>query len=106
MVMNILSIDEIVSDPNIRRGRPIIAGTGIMVSDVVLRHITGEKLSIEQLAETFQLSFGQVHAVLAYYYIHQREIDDQIKTDDEMADRMIAELERKGKLTRLENMGD
>ncbi|MBL8155059.1 MAG: DUF433 domain-containing protein [Anaerolineae bacterium] len=102
MAVEHLIIDQIIADPAIRGGKPIIAGTGIRVMDIVLRHTTGAELSVEQIAETFQLTRGQVHAALAYYYLHQMEIDAQIKADDATADRLIADLERQGKLRRSE----
>ena len=71
----ILSIDEIVSDSEVRDGRPIIRGTKISVSDVVAWHLSGEKLSPEQIATDFHLSLGQVYSALTYYYLHQEKFD-------------------------------
>ena len=102
MAANILAISEIVSDPKIRGGRPVIAGTGLKVSDVVLTHTTGDKLSVEDIASHYRLPLGQVHAALAYYYLHQEEIDREIQTNREEAERLVAELEKQGKLKRLE----
>jgi uncharacterized protein (DUF433 family) len=102
MVATVLSISEIVSDPKIRNGRPVIAGTGIMVSDVILAKTTGDQLTPEQIAQGYRLNMGQVYAALAYYHLHQPEIDQQIKTDKEEAERLIEELEHQGKLKRIE----
>jgi len=77
-----LNISEIVSDPKVRGGRPVIAGTGLRVSDVVLTHTTGDKLSAEQIAHNYRLTLGQVYAALSYYYLHQAEIDEQIGRDE------------------------
>ncbi len=95
-------IDEIVSDPKVRGGRPVIKGTGIKVTDIMFTHTTGDCLSSEEIAEHFGLSLGQVHAALAYYYLHKGELDEQIRRDDEDADRLIAELEAQGKQPRVE----
>ena len=100
MVMNILSIDEIVSDPKIRSGRPVIRGTGIMVMTIVLAHTTGDKLSLEQIAEHYRLPRGQVHSAMAYYYLHQQDMDTQFQKEREETDRLLAELESQGKLHR------
>jgi uncharacterized protein (DUF433 family) len=70
-----LTIDEIISDPKIRRGRPVIAGTGLRVSDLVAWHKFGG-IPIDELAPGFGLSLGQVYAAFAYYYLHQAEIAD------------------------------
>ncbi|MCA0456878.1 MAG: DUF433 domain-containing protein [Chloroflexi bacterium] len=100
MVMNILSINEIVSDPKVRSGRPVIRGTGITVMTIVFAHTTGDKLTLEQIAEDYRLPFGQVLAAMAYYYLHQEEMDAQAQRESEETTLLLAELERQGKLTR------
>lgn len=95
-------IDEIESAPNVRGGRPVIKGTGIKVTDIMFTHTTGDKLSAEEIAEHYHLDVGQVHAALAYYYLHKTEIDEQIRLDDQETNQLIEELERQGKLTRVE----
>jgi uncharacterized protein (DUF433 family) len=102
MVMNILSIEEIVSDPKVRSGRPVIRGTGIMVMTIVLAHTTGDKLSLEDIAKNYQLPLGQVMAAMAYYYLHQEEMDAALQRENEETERLVAELERQGKLHRLD----
>ena len=92
-------IDEIVSDPAIRGGRPVLKGTGFRVSDVVINHYHNGH-SPEQIAELFGLNLAQVYAALTYYHLNREEIDAQIKRDDEEAERLLADLERQGKLTR------
>ena len=87
----VLSIDMIVSNPDIRNGRPIIAGTTLMVQDVAAHHIY-RKYTPEELAQQLQISLAQVHAALAYYYAHQDEIDAQIKEND----RLIREAKEQG----------
>jgi len=101
MAANILSIDEIVSDPTVRGGRPVIAGTGIRVSDIVAYHRYGDKLTPEQIAQNFRLTLGQVYAALAYYYLHQGEIDDEMHQNAEEAERLKAELRKMGRLIEL-----
>lgn len=44
-MVKVLHIEEIVSDPALRNGRPVINGTTLCVSDVVLAHTTGDRLS-------------------------------------------------------------
>lgn len=39
MAVTVLSIDAMVSDPAIRGSRPIIAGTGVRVMDIVVSHL-------------------------------------------------------------------
>ncbi|RPI97581.1 MAG: DUF433 domain-containing protein [Chloroflexi bacterium] len=97
MVATVLSIDTIVSDPKIRGGRPIIAGTGIRVIDIVAYYRYGGQTP-EELATGFALSLGQVHAALAYYHLHKDEIDESMRAEAERAEQLIAELEKQGKV--------
>ena len=79
--MSIIMQEYIAIDPKIRAGRPIIAGTGIRVMDIVaLKNY--HTYSIEAIAENYGLSLAQVHAALAYYYDHQTEIDNALIDDD------------------------
>jgi uncharacterized protein (DUF433 family) len=80
----VLSIDTIVSNPKIRNGRPIIAGTTLPVQDVAAHHIY-RHYTPEELAKQLQISLAQVHAALAYYFEHQDEIDAQMEADLEFA---------------------
>ena len=94
----VLNIAEIISDPAIRNGRPVINGTTLCVYDVVLAHTTGNKLPPAELADNYQLTLGQVHAALAYYYLHQAAIDAEIQRNAEEAEVYLRELEQQGKL--------
>lgn len=100
MAVTVLNIDAIVSDPNIRSGRPILAGTTIRVMDIVASHIY-RGFSPEELAVQFRLTLGQVHAALAYYYMHKTEMDSEMCQDAEEAEKLLAELDKKGKLLHL-----
>jgi uncharacterized protein (DUF433 family) len=103
MVATILSISEIVSDPKIRSGRPVIAGTGLKVSDIAAWHLYGDKLTPEQIASHFRLNLGQVHAALSYYYLHQSEIDAEMRKSAEEADQLISELVKQGKASPIDS---
>ena len=76
--------------PEIRGGRPCIAGTGVSVRRIAQWHNMGQ--IPEEIVETFggHLSLAQVHAALAYYYANQEEIDADLATED----REIELLER------------
>jgi uncharacterized protein (DUF433 family) len=76
---------HIVSTPDVRGGRPRIAGRRITVDDIVIMHLRlGE--SIEQIAADYKLSFADIHAALAYYYDHRDPIDRQVAADDAYAE--------------------
>ena len=101
MAATVHSIDTIVSDPAVRGGQPVIAGTSIRVSDLVASHVYRE-LSADDLATNFNLDLGQVYAALAYYFQHKAAVDAQMRADAAEADRRLSELERQGKLIRVE----
>jgi uncharacterized protein (DUF433 family) len=74
----ILSINLIASNPDVRGGRPCIAGTSIRVTDLVMQ-VLFHHVSSDQLASDFDLTLAQVHAALAYYYEHKAELDEDIR---------------------------
>jgi uncharacterized protein (DUF433 family) len=75
----ILSINLIATNPNVRGGRPIIAGTRISVSDVVIAVKFHQQSSEEVITNDYpHLTLAQVHAALAYYYEHPAAIDAEI----------------------------
>jgi uncharacterized protein (DUF433 family) len=102
MTATILNISEIVSDPKIRGGRPVIAGTGLTVINIALTHTTGDKLSEQEIAQHYGLNLGRIYAALAYYYLHQVELDEEIQQERDETQHLTAELQRQGKLTHLE----
>lgn len=71
--MTILPLEFIATDPNIRGGRPVVAGTGIRVLDIVALTIFHFKTPSE-IAVSYDLTLAQVYAALSYYYSHIEEI--------------------------------
>lgn len=92
-----LPLDLIVSDPQIRGGRPVLAGTGIRVQDIAAAHIYRQQ-AVAEVAKNYDLEIGQVHAALAYYYQHKSEFDAQFAEDEAAAARLREELAAQGKL--------
>ncbi len=74
----VLSINLIVSNPNMRGGRPVVAGTGIHVSDIVSTMLFHNQTP-DQIATGYRLSLAQIYAALSYYYEHKLEIDEDIR---------------------------
>ena len=68
-------------------GRPVIAGTGICVSDIAATMIF-HKQDPDEIAAGFELDLAQVHAALAYYYSHKDEIDAEIRERRASAEKM------------------
>ncbi|MCY3977132.1 MAG: DUF433 domain-containing protein [Chloroflexi bacterium] len=81
------SINLIYRNPNIRGGRPCIVGTSLRVMDIV-NAMRWDGHSPEQMAEAYQISLGQVHAALSYYYCNQAEIDADMREDEVRSERI------------------
>ena len=80
----------IVSSPDIRGGRPRIAGTGVTVQRMVGWYKLG--LAPEDIvAEIGHLSLAQVYAALAYYHENKDEIEAAIASDAQEAAAFEAE---------------
>ncbi len=94
-------IDVIVSDPEIRGGKPIIVGTTLRVSDVVAWQIFGGQ-TVEEIALGFNLNLAQVYAVLSYYHLRKDEIDAEIRANSDEAEKFIGQLRKQGKVITLE----
>ena len=66
--------------PDIRGGRPCIAGTGVSVRRIAEWHTKG--LIPEEIMRKFgHLSLAQVHAALAYYHANQTEIEADLEAE-------------------------
>lgn len=100
-MITVHSIDTIVSDPAVRDGQPVVAGTAIRVTDLVASHIY-RGLSAEDLAVNFALDLGQVYAALAYYYQHKAALDALMRREVEQSESLLAQLDSMGKLIRFE----
>ena len=62
-------------------GKPRVAGHRITVQEVAVLH---ERLGkgADQIAAEYGLTLAEVHAALAYYFVHREEIDRTIKQGD------------------------
>lgn len=72
--------------PEIRGGRPCIAGTGVSVQRIAGWYKLG--LNPEEIADRIgHLSLAQVHAALAYYHANRNAIESSIAVDEAEGDR-------------------
>ena len=87
----ISDIGELIArNPEIRQGRPILAGTGVSVRSVAVRYKRG--LTPEQIAASYgHLSLAQVYAALAYYHANREEIEADLADEDQLYDRLVSE---------------
>ncbi|HXH11861.1 MAG TPA: DUF433 domain-containing protein [Alphaproteobacteria bacterium] len=95
---NVIDIGAFIArTPEIRGGRPRIAGTGVTVRRIVGWYRLG--LSPEEIADRIgHLSLAQVYAALTYYHANREEIEADIAAEEAEADRLEREhfLSRKG----------
>src|SRR5580692_10617252 len=67
--------------PEIRKGRPCLAGTGVTVRRIAGWYNLG--LTPEEIAAKIEhLTLAQIHAALAYYRANRNEIDSDIATEE------------------------
>ena len=84
MLESMATITEIGSlisrSPEIRGGRPRVAGTGVSIRRIAQWYAMG--LIPEEIARKFgHLSLAQVHAALTYYHANMAEIDADIEAE-------------------------
>ena len=86
MTTTTLDIGELISrSPEIRGGRPRIAGTGVTVGRIVGWYKLG--LSPEEIADRIgHVSLAQVHAALAYYHANREEVEAAMAADEAAGD--------------------
>lgn len=101
-MLTIHPIETIVSDPAIRNGKLIIAGTSVALVDVVSSFLSGRSSSPEALAVNYNLTLGQVYAALAYYYDHREEVKSEIDQEEARAKELLGAIRAQGKLIDLE----
>lgn len=76
--------------PNIRNGRPCIAGTRTTVHRIAVWYKMGE--SPEEIAREYpHLSLAAVYAALTYYHANQTEIEADLAADAEEEERIEVE---------------
>ncbi|MGA2747777.1 MAG: DUF433 domain-containing protein [Verrucomicrobiota bacterium] len=72
-------------------GRAWIDDTNVKVIEVVLDHIAYGWSADEIHFQHPNLSLGQIHAALSYYFDHQREFDREIEASLQEAEMLAAE---------------
>jgi uncharacterized protein (DUF433 family) len=75
----------ITSSPEIRGGRPRVAGTSMTVMRIAGWHKLG--FIPEEIARKIGLSLAQIHAALAYYHANKEIIDADLADEDEAYER-------------------
>jgi uncharacterized protein (DUF433 family) len=71
---------------------PVVAGTQIKVLEIAQDHLLHGWTAEDIHREFPQLSLGQIHNALGYYYDHQEEIDAEIQRRREVAEQIRSHL--------------
>ena len=79
----------ITSSPEIRGGRPRVAGTGMTVMRIAGWYKVG--CSPEEIARKTGLSLAQIHAALAYYHADPEPIDGDLEAESAHYDTLAEE---------------
>jgi uncharacterized protein (DUF433 family) len=88
-MQEILSINAIATDPDVRSGRPYLIGTTVTIADVAIALIY-HQLDADGIADWYGLTLSQVHAALSYYYAHKAAIDDSVREQIRRAEELKA----------------
>lgn len=63
----------ITKSPQVKSGRPVITGTGVMVMRIVGWYKLG--MDVEEISREVDLTLAQVYAALTYYHANREEIE-------------------------------
>ena len=79
--MEVLETIQIVRNPNVLGGKPIIQGRRMPIHLLVFRAVHQE-WPMSRIQQAHNVSLAEIHAALSYYYLHQEEIDAIIAYED------------------------
>jgi uncharacterized protein (DUF433 family) len=86
----VLTLDRhIVATPDLLGGRPRIATRRIAVADIAVWH-ERMGMTVDQICDGYDLTLAEVHAALAFYFDHKREIDQRLTDDETLVAKMRA----------------
>ncbi len=80
--------DYIESTPGVCGGKPCIRGTRVKVSSIVARHVFDGQ-SLDEIVDALgPLTLAQLHAALVYYYDHRDEVEQEVRDEDDLVERL------------------
>jgi uncharacterized protein (DUF433 family) len=86
---------HVTRTPGVCGGKPCVAGTRIRVQDVYVWHERQGRSPDEIVTAFPQLTLADVYAALAYFWDHRDEILQQMKQQDDSAERAKARFPSK-----------
>lgn len=75
---------EVVNHVEIREGKGYIKGQNIKAEMVARLHIM-EQMSVQDVAEQYNLSTAEVYSAIAFYYDNQEMLDSEYETSLDLA---------------------
>jgi uncharacterized protein (DUF433 family) len=88
----------ITRSAKMKSGRPVIAGTSVMVMRVAGWYKQG--MDAEEIAREMELTLAQVYAALAYYHANKAEIEAQIAEERVLYEKYSTEERQQGRVER------
>ncbi len=104
--MTIQTLDQhIECTEGIAGGKPRIAGHRITVENIAIWH---DRLGIsaDEIASEYDLTLGDVHAALAYYFDHRVEIDQSIEAGQAFVEALRQQMPSKVRQRLKQRHGD
>ena len=86
-------------------GKPRIAGHRITVQNIAIWH-DRLGMSADEIASEYDLTLGDVHAALAYYFDHREEIDRSIEEGEAFVEALRQRMPSKVRQKLKERRGD
>lgn len=85
--MSAVITDRITKTPGVCGGKACIAGHRIRVMDIVIMY-ENQGMSADEIVEQYpSITLSDVHAALAYYYDNIEEIREDIRRNNEIAEK-------------------
>jgi uncharacterized protein (DUF433 family) len=81
-------IQHIEKNPGVCGGKACVKGTRIRVQDIYVWHELQNRSPEEIVTDFPQLTLGDVHAALAYYWDHRDEIHQGMKDAEDLVEEL------------------
>lgn len=93
--MTNVTTEHITKTPGVCGGKACVAGTRVRVMDIVIWHEHLGWSADEIVSQIPAVTLSGVYAALAYYFDHREEIEEDIRLNDEIAEKFRAQYPSK-----------
>src|SRR5262249_16397969 len=87
--------EHITKTPDVCGGKACVAGTRVRVMDIVVWYEHLGWNADEIVSQIPAVTLSDVHAALAYYFDNREEIEEDIRRNDEIAEKLRAQYPSK-----------